>query len=244
MSLPLQNVLPQFELKLPSSEEVLTVRPFTVAEEKLLLIAKEANSEQAVVDATKQVVANCVISPKINIEKMPFFDVNYLFIALRAKSIGETMPMTFICSAKEKDSDLICHAPMEAEINVESVVLRKDPDVHTEIKIPGGFTVYMAYPSYTVMKTLGDATVIEKKVKLIASCVERLVDKNRVLTAGKDFTPGEMIKWVEGLTRAQFEKLEYFIDNQPDFYFEVNTKCPKCGTDHKIVYTDFEAFFR
>lgn len=239
----LENVLPQFELKLPSSDETLTVRPFTVAEEKILLIAKEAKSEQAVIDATKQVVSNCVISPKIDIEKMPFFDVNYLFIALRAKSIGETMPMTFICSAKDEQGE-ICNGNMETEINVENVKLDKHPDVHTEIKLPGGFTVYMRYPTYTVMKTLGESTTIERKIKLVASCVERLVDKHRVLSAGKDFTPLEMIKWVEGLTREQFNKLEFFIDNQPDFHFEVACTCPKCGKDHKIVYTDFESFFQ
>lgn len=240
MTLKLENVLPQFELKLPSSGKTITARPFTVKEEKVLLIAAESKDENQIIQATKQVVSNCIIKPEIDMEKLPYFDMDYLFIALRSKSVGETIPVTFICPVLNEQGEP-CNSNMPAEINIENVQIDKS-DISREIKIKGGIVFYLKYPSYTTMKKLGERSNMEKKISLIASCVDRIADKNTVYTS-KDFTPREMIAFIEGLSKEQFNPLEEFIDNLPGFYIDVKTKCPKCNTDHQIKYTDFQSFF-
>ena len=96
--------VPTYTLKLPSSEQELTVRPFLVKEEKLLLMAVKSDDPQEIIRTTKQVINNCIISPEINVDTLPFFDIDYLFIALRAKSIGETIELNFICQNKVEDT--------------------------------------------------------------------------------------------------------------------------------------------
>ena len=101
----------------------------------------------------------------------------------------------------------------------------------------------MKYPTYAVMKTLGeDDITIEKKIKIISASIDQVIDKNKVYTS-KDFTPNEIRNFVEGLTQDQFKKLEEYVDNFPSFVVNAEAKCPHCGFDHKIKYDNFASFF-
>lgn len=241
MSLPRIDV-PTYELKLPSSGQEIIVRPFLVKEEKLLLIAAESGDPDEIVRTTKQVIKNCIVEGDVKIDNLPFFDVDYLFIALRAKSIGEAVEMQFTCNATKPDNT-VCGHVFDAEVDIANVHVVKDPDIPTTINLDGNTSIKMKYPNYTVMKEINDQqSLMDNKINVMMSCVDQVVKGENVYSS-KDYTKEEMRDFIEGLTETNFKKLEKFIDNFPFFYVSVEKKCPSCGYDHKIKYTEFQSFF-
>lgn len=240
MMLPKIDV-PTYDLTLPSNGQTLTVRPFLVKEEKLLLMAVESKDNQEIIKTTKQIISNCIIKGEIDVDKLPFFDIDYLFIALRAKSVGEAIDVNFKCN--NEVNKVICGHIFEAKIDISNCEIVKDENIKNDVKISDKITIRMKYPSYSIMKTImGNESNIEKKIRIIMSCVERIVDGDKVYST-KDFSKEELKAFIEGLTRDQYSKLEEFVDNLPSFLVNANAKCGKCGFDHKIKYTDFASFF-
>jgi hypothetical protein len=133
MALP-ELILPIYELTIPSSGKQIKVRPFVVKEEKILLMASESNDDLEIINTTIQTIKNCIVEGDVNVEKLPFFDIDYLFIALRAKSIGETVDMTFICNNQIEDES-ICGNKFEAPIDIGKVTVIKDDSISNEIKL-------------------------------------------------------------------------------------------------------------
>lgn len=240
MSLPVVDV-PIYELKLPSNGKEIRVRPFLVKEEKLLLIAAESNDVDEIIKTTKQVINNCLIDKDVDIDKLPFFDVDYLFIALRAKSIAETMEMRFTCNATDKEGNP-CRHVFETEVDISKAEIIKS-DVPNTFNLDKGTVVKMKYPSYSIMKTLNENdNALENKIKVVVACIDQIVQKDKVYSS-KDYTPKELQAFVEGLTEENYKKLELFVDNFPFFAVDVQKKCPRCGFQHDIRYTDFASFF-
>lgn len=236
-----KSELPTYEVKLPSNGREVTIRPFTVKEEKILLMAVESGDTREIIRTTKQIIANCVLTEGIDIEKMPFFDVDYLFIALRAKSVGETIEVKFKCNNKVGEE--ICGNIFPAKVDIANV-LTKDAKIDPKIRISNLVSVKMRYPSYSVMKQINDNdNILNKKIAMILGSIEYIQEKDRFLIVGKDITKDELNEFVEGLTQEQFKKLEEFIDNFPVFVIETTAKCGKCGFDHRLEYSDFAAFF-
>lgn len=234
--------LPNYTLKLPSSGRELTVRPFTVKEEKLLLIALETNDENEIVNTTKQVIKNCVVSEELNVNNLPFFDIDYLFIALRAKSVGENIDVKFKCHAI-KDDGSECGSVFPVKIDIANCEVKKDESISLEINLSGTTKVKMKYPSYEIMKSLmeNDA-VINKKIHIISNSIDYIQEKQKYYRTN-DIPKEEIIQFIEGLTQEQFKKLENFIDNFPTFVVVAEASCPKCGFQHYIEYKDFTNFF-
>lgn len=240
MSLPVVDV-PIYELKLPSNGKEIRVRPFLVKEEKLLLIAAESNDVDEIIKTTKQVINNCLIDKDVDIDKLPFFDVDFLFIALRAKSISETMEMRFTCNATDKEGNA-CRHVFETDVDISNAEIIKS-DVPNTFNLDKGTVVKMKYPSYTIMKTLNENdNALENKIKVVVACIDQIVQKDKVYSS-KDYTPKELQAFVEGLTEENYKKLELFVDNFPFFAVDVKKKCPRCGFQHEIRYTDFASFF-
>jgi hypothetical protein len=234
--------LPLYTLKVPSSGEEITVRPFLVKEEKLLLMAIESNEETDIINTTKQIINNCVIKGKIDLDTTPFFDVDYLFIALRAKSIGETIDVRFTCN-NIPENGVPCNANFKAQIDIANVKVIKDDSIPTSITVGGGITFKMKYPNYETMKIiLDDEHAMNKKIRIIAACIEMIQNKDKIISL-KDITPQELIEYIEGLTQGQFRMLEQFVDNLPTFVVTTKNKCTKCGFEHQIDYKDFTSFF-
>jgi hypothetical protein len=230
----LKNDLPTYELKVPSSGNILKVRPFIVKEEKLLHMAVAANDENDIINTTKQIVNNCILSGDFDIDKSPFFDVDYLFIALRAKSIGETIPVNFTCNP--------CGSLFSIDIDVANVEV-KFSNIDKDIKLSNTLMFKMKYPNYSTMKLILDNdNIINKKINIIAGSVEYLKDKEKFYTQ-KDLKKGELQEFIETLTQEQFKKLENYIDNFPTFVIKAEANCEKCGYEHKIEYTEFISFF-
>lgn len=234
--------LPIFEVKLPSTGQEIRVRPFRVKEEKLLLIASESGDINDIINTTKQVISNCLVDKDVNVNTLPFFDVDFLFIALRARSISDTIQISFIC--KNETEEGICNTAFDTELDLTNTEIKKNPDIKSDIKLDAETLVKMRYPNYGITKTvMGTETILEKKIRIIAACIDRVIKKDKIFSS-KDFTPNQIIEFIENLTEAHYKKLEEFIDNFPYFYVGVEHTCEACGFNHKLEYKDFTSFFQ
>lgn len=232
---------PTYEIKIPSTGKLITIRPFLVKEEKLLLMALQSNDERDIINTTKQVIRNCIIDDEVDVDKLPFFDIDYLFIALRAKSVGESIEIKFTCNNRVEGER--CGHVFPARIDVSNCKVIKDESISNEITLSGGMKVKMKYPSYAVMKTiLDDEASMNKKIKIIVGSIDYIQDKDKVYSA-KDVSKDELTSFVESLTQEQFRKLETFVDSFPSFVVTTEAKCDKCGFDHRLEYRDFSSFF-
>lgn len=240
MSLPKIDV-PIYEITIPSEKKTIRVRPFLVKEEKLLLMAVESNDNENIIKTTKQVINNCLLDP-IDVDKLPFFDIDYIFIALRAKSIGEKIEVSYTCNNETENGR--CGGVFETDIDVSKCEIEQDENASMTIKISDKVTMKMKYPTYEIMKMItGNETVIEKKLRIIMSCVDKIQTDDKTYTQ-KDFSKKELRDFLENLTQDQYKKLEYFVDNFPTFYIKSEATCPKCGFNHEIKYQDFARFFQ
>jgi hypothetical protein len=232
--------LPVYELTIPSSGEKIKIRPFLVKEEKLLLIALESKDNNEIISTTKKIIGDCIVSGNVNVDKLPFFDVDYLFIALRAKSVGETIPIQFRCNNLIDEEE--CGNIFVAPIDISNVGVVKKED-SLEIVFGAGTIIKMKYPNYSVMKQINDNdNIFDKKIHIIAHSIDSITEKNKVYTS-KDFTLEELKKWIESLTQEQYKKLENFVNNFPTFLVKAQVECSKCHHMHNIKYDNFESFF-
>lgn len=236
-----ENILPTYEVTLPSSGKRINVRPFIVGEEKLLFIALESNDDKEIIRTTQQVISSCILDKGVKLDDLPFFDLDYLFIFLRAKSVGETIPVKFTCNAMTSTGK--CGNIFDANIDALSYKLVKNDEIKPKIAITDNVTIVMKYPSYAAMKEIVEKeTVLSKKIRLIAASIKCIQEGEKVLT-DKDYTKKELIGFIESLRQEQFKKLEQYVDNFPSFVFTSKAKCEKCGYDHSLEYTDFPSFF-
>lgn len=238
--LPIIDV-PTYELKLPSNGKEVTIRPFLVKEEKMLLMAVKTDDVQEIIKITKQVLNNCIITKDIDLDALPFFDIDYLFIALRAKSVGEKIPVSYICNAVTDEGQ--CNGKFKVDLDIANIEVIKE-ETSMDITFTDNLIFKMKYPSYSVTKSLMDKeSGMETTIKIIAACIERVFSKGQYYT-NKDLTPDDMIKLVESLTGEQFNRLEQFTNNFPYFQVVGQGQCTKCGKEHSVRYKDFVNFFR
>jgi len=241
MALP-KIELPIYDLKIPSTGKDIQIRPFKVKEEKLLLMAAESNDPDEMINVTKQIVNNCILTDKIDLEKLTFYDVDYIFIALRAKSVGDKIEMKYVCNAVD-DQGKTCNESFDAEFDISNVHII-EPVKDLKFDLGSNVIMKMKYPNYTIMKKISDKdSNIDKKIKIIAASMDVVTQGNKVYTR-KDFTEQEAITFIENLTEIQFKKLSDFVDDFPYFIVRLDKKCPKCGFEHTMEYNDLTDFFQ
>lgn len=240
MGLP-QLSVPTYTVKLPSDGKEIRVRPFLVKEEKLLLMAAQSKDTNEIIQATKQIINNCLIDNDVKVEELPFFDVDYLFVALRAKSVSETIEMNFVCNNVVEQEKCGHIFPVVLDISNSEIV--KNADLKEKIDFGNMTGVKMKYPKYSEMKKIfSDESNIDRIMRLIYNSVEFIYDKDTVYNM-RDYSKEDFDKWIEGLTKAQFEKLEEWVLNLPSFQVSAKQNCAKCGFEHNIKYKDFDSFF-
>lgn len=239
MSLPKID-LPVYDFTIPSSGKVIRVRPFTVKEEKLLLMAIESKVASDIIATVKQVINNCV-QDEIDVDKLPFFDIDYMFIFLRAKSVGEQAAVNLTCNNVLENGET-CNHKFVTEADVGNVELIKFDGVQDDIKLGPSSGVKMRYPNYGIMRKIEELPDIDKKTHIIVSSIDYIYDKNG-MHSYKDYTQEELKDFVEGLTEENYKKLEYYVDRFPTIYGKIDTDCPKCGFHHNVRYTEFYDFF-
>lgn len=250
MTLPLENIeskplpkidVPTYTVKVPSTGKKVKVRPFSVKEEKLLFMALESKNIEDIINTVKQVINNCVVTGEVNVDKLPFFDIDYIFIFLRAKSVGETVEIRMTCN-NVLDTGNVCNHTFKSNMDIANVDMVKNDEIKNDIRLDKDKGVIMKYPNYSVIKHIEDNDKVDKKTALITSSIDYIYDKKGQYSS-KDYTKDQLKEFVEGLTEENYGKLEGFVDNFPAFVAKIDAKCPKCGFEHHVRYSDFYDFF-
>ena len=236
MALPKLNT-PTYELEVPSTDEKIKYRPFLVKEEKILMIAMESKDNTQIVNAVKDIVSACTFD-KIDISNMPMFDVEYIFLNIRAKSVGEVSKLRVLCPDDKKtytniDVDL-------TKVNVEI------GEGHTnKIELTDDTGMIMTYPTIDSFTETGITTVnAENMIELIGSCVLQIYeDKGEKVYQGKDQTKKELTEFIESMNTAQFKQVQKFFDTMPKLKHTIKVKNPKTKKSSDVTLNGLNDFF-
>lgn len=241
--MPLPKIdLPIYTDSFPSSGKEFKYRPFTVKEQKLFLMAIEgAQTSDDVIDAINQVVNNCVISDGFDILNAPTVDVEYVFLKLRAKSMGEKIELRYVCqSILEQDSQQKCGASLEVSVDLNQVTAKTMESSVSNLQI-GQCVVTLRYPSFS--KTSNVVGQEKEDIKLIASCIERIVRDDEIFNAS-EYTEDELIEFIESMTEADSNKIETWLEKEPKIHWKNSITCPKCSSVHEIELEGLYDFFQ
>ena len=216
--MPLPKIeVPKYELTMPSSGEPVKYRPFLVKEEKILLLAMESEDEGEMIDAIQNIIKNCLYN-EVDVAAMPMFDMEFIFLQLRAKSKGEEIDLNFEC---EK-----CKNSIPLKINLNDVKVQRQENHTNKINLTDDVGVMLKYPSISLQKIIAssDISEVETVFKTIISCVDYIWDKETVYSS-KDHTPEELTDFIESLPDNSFTKLQQFFDTLPVLKHDVKIKC-------------------
>ena len=237
--MPLPKIAtPTYELVLPSSGRKIKYRPFLVKEEKILIIALESQDQKQIANSIKSILSNCILTRGTKVEKLSTFDIEYLFLNVRGKSVGEQIEVMVTCPDDGKTQ-----VPMS--INIDSIKVEKSKNHKTDIKLDDQFTLKMRYPSLNeFIKT--NFNVDEMKVddtfELIASCIDQIYSEEESWTQ-QDCTKKELVEFLEGLNSSQFKEIEIFFETMPKLSHKVKVKNPNTGVESEIVLEGLQNFF-
>ena len=247
MGLPTITV-PKYSLIVPSSGKELKYRPFLVKEEKILLIAMESEDEKQIIDATTTVIKNCVFGD-IDTSTMPLFDIEYIFLRLRAKAKGELIELKYNCPE--------CKNIIDVSFNIEDVKVNKIENSTTKIELTESLGVVMNYPNMTIqakIDKLDDKSNVEKIFNTIQYCIDYIYDAETTYPA-KDHTEQELKDFLESLNDNQFQKISKFFEDVPTLKHKVKLECKNkikgddkkksktCGYKEDLVLEGLQSFF-
>ena len=236
MALPQVNT-PTYELAVPSTDKKLKYRPFLVKEEKILMIAMEGKEQSGIIDAVKQIVASCTFE-KFDISKAPIFDVEYIFLNIRAKSVGEVSTVNLRCPDDKETF-------VPTEIDLTKVEVEMDEKHTNKVELTEEMGIIMEYP--TIESFAGfDTTNIKPSnmLDVIVTCIKQVYDnKGEDVYEAKDSTQKELIDFVEQLNSTQFKDIQKFFDTMPRLKHTVKIENPKTKVKSDITLTGLNDFF-
>jgi len=242
--MPLPKVVtPSFELDLISTGKTIKYRPFLVKEEKVLLIALESDSEKNILNTIKDVLKSCVLTRGIKVEDLPSFELEYLFLNIRSKSVGESVELLVTCT-----DDGETQVPLVVKINEVKLTV---PDGHTDIvELGDGLCIKMKYPSmqqfvennFSVSKAGTNKDRIEKAFKSVITCIEQVYNDEEAWSS-TDYTEKEWIDFLEQLDSSQFQQIEKFFETMPKLSYSTKVKNPNTGVDTNVLIEGLSNFF-
>ena len=236
MALP-KLTTPIYELVVPSTDEKIKYRPFLVREEKILLIAMESGASEDIVQAVKSIVEECTFN-KLNLGDMPMFDVEYIFLNIRAKSVGEISNLRLLCP---DDSETFA----EVEVNLSEVIVQVEKEHTNKIELTDEMGIYMKYPTIDSFAQTGITEVTPvNMLEVITTCVAQIYDKKgEEVFDAKDQTKEELIEFIEQLNTKQFAELQKFFDTMPKLKHVVKIENPKTKVKSDILLQGLGDFF-
>ena len=236
MALP-KLTTPTYELEIPSTDEKIKYRPFLVKEEKILMLAMESKATSDITQAVKDIVSECTFN-KVDISNMPMFDVEYIFLQIRSKSVGEVSKLKLLCPDDKKT-----YADIELDLNEVKVQVGED---HTnKIELGNGMGMIMTYPtidsfSESDIKDINASNMLD----VISNCILQIYEKNGEKTYDpKDQTKKELTDFIEQLNTKQFKEVQKFFESMPKLKHEITIKNPKTKKESKITLTGLNDFF-
>ena len=237
MALPKLNV-PVYEAVLPSTEKVIKYRPFLVKEEKLLFTAQESG-EEAVLPAVKQIIKNCV-QGELDIDNMPLFDIEYLFLRLRAKSVGEEVTLGLKPWGCPQNNGELCEFTTEVSINLEEIKCVKDKKHTSKIMLDDKIGIMMKYPDISQMNIKGSEN--EMGMTVIKNCINMIFTEDETYERDS-FTGEELDEFIDSLNTKQMDKIRNFFETMPTLKHTVKYNCKTCGEEKETTVQGLNSFF-
>ena len=230
----------EYELKLPSSGKTIKYRPFLVKEEKILILSLESQDNKQITNAVKQVLKECVITKGVKIDQLPSFDIEYLFLNVRGKSVGETIDLLVTCG-----DDGETEVPVT--ISIDEITISRSDDHSPDVELSDGYTVKMKYPSLSqfVDSNFGELEgkdVVDKSFDMVASSIDMVYNDEEMFSAA-ECTKKELKEWVESLTSAQFAKIEKFFETMPKLTHTLEVVNPNTKKKNTVVLEGLSDFF-
>ena len=236
MALP-KLTTPTYELEIPSTDEKIKYRPFLVKEEKILMMAMESKKSSDIVQAVKDIVSECTFN-KINMSDMPMFDIEYIFLQIRSKSVDEVSKLKLLCPDDGKTY-------AEIELNLNEVKVQVGDDHTNKIELNDGMGIIMKYPTIDSFRESGIQDInASNMLEVIGSCILQIYEKKGEKTYDpKDQTKKELTEFIEQLNTKQFREVQKFFDTMPKLKHEIKIKNPKTKKESNITLTGLNDFF-
>ena len=237
--MPLPKIAtPTYELELPSTGETVRYRPFLVKEEKVLVIALESEDTKQITNAIKAVIKSCVLSKGIKVETLPTFDIEYLFLNIRGKSVGEEIEVNITCHDNETQ--------VATTINLDDIEVQKNDEHSNRIKLDANLMMELSYPSLDqFIKNnfdFDDKNAMEQSFELVASCIDKIYSEDEVWAAA-DCTKKEVKEFLESMNSQQFKDIEKFFETMPKLSHKVKVTNPNTKVESEVVLEGLASFF-
>ena len=236
MALPKLDV-PIYELTVPSTDEKIKYRPFLIKEEKILLIAMESGENEDVIQAVKQIVSECTFN-KLKLGSMPMFDVEYIFLQIRSKSVGEVSKLKVLC---RDDGETYANV----EVDLTEIEVQVNDDHTNKIELTDEMGVIMRYPTIDSFSTAGISDITaDNMLDVIVVCIDKIYDKKgEEVYDSKDSSQKELMDFVEGMNTQQFQDVQAFFDSMPKLRHEVTVVNPKTKVENVVALSGLNDFF-
>jgi len=238
--MPLPKIAtPTYSLELPSTGKEINYRPFLVKEEKLLVLALESEDNKQITTAIKTVIKSCVSTKGIKVETLPTFDIEFLFLNIRGKSVGEELEVNIVCP-----DDKVTEVPVV--IDLDDIQIQKVDDHTNQIKIDDSIMMEMKYPSLDqFIKNnfdFNEGNQMDQSFELIASCIDKIYTEDEVWSTA-DCTKKEVKEFLDSMNSSQFKEIEHFFETMPKLSHTITVKNPKTKVESDVVLEGLASFF-
>ena len=238
--MPLPKIAtPTYELVLPSTGKKIKYRPFLVKEEKILILALESENQKEITNAIKSTLKSCIETRGVKVEELPTFDIEYIFLNIRGKSVGESIDVLITCP----DDD---ETQVEQKIYIDEIKVEKNEKHNRDIKLDHSLTLRMKYPSLTqfVENNFNPSTEdnLDASMSIIASCIDVVYSEDESWAAA-DCTKKELDDWLGTLNTSQFKEIESFFETMPKLTHTVKVKNPKTNVESEVTMEGLQSFF-
>ena len=241
MPLPKINT-PTYELTLPSNRKKIKYRPFLVREEKILVLALESEDQKQITDAIVQIIGDCLITKNIDVTKLPTFDIEYLFLNVRSKSVGETVEVNVTCPDDGKTK-------VETSINIDDIKVVKDKNHKFIIQLDDKYSMKLKYPTLDqFVENNFDFEMAEPKesvsaaMSMLSTCIDMIYDQEESWDASES-TKEELDEFIDQLNTKQFQEVEQFFRTMPKLSHKLKVKNPQTGVESEVILEGLASFF-
>jgi hypothetical protein len=235
---------PTYETKLISTGKTVKYRPFLVKEQKLFLMASQSEDAKEVVNTIKQVLNNCILTNAVKVDELPVFDLEHLFLQIRARSVGEVVNLRYTCNndvLDENKETKKCGGLVKVDLNLLEITPTKTPNHSNKIELSPKLGIVMKYPNFDIVQKLNIQSEADL-LDLVISCIDYIYDEEQLYYANKT-SKEELEEFIENLQQSDLEKIQTFFQTMPKLSKKFDFKCPKCGYSEEINVEGIQNFF-
>jgi hypothetical protein len=236
--------VPIYELNLISTGKKIRFRPFLVKEQKLLFMANQSDDPKDALNVVKQICKNCIVDD-IDVEALPVFDLEFIFLNLRARSVSEVINLQYKCNNKvknEADEETVCGNLEKFDVNLLEILPTKDPKHDKKIMLSDKLGLMMKYPTFEMIANLKGQNENETLMELLTICIDNIFDQDNIYYT-KDVTKEELEEFIDNLQQKDLEKIQEFFETAPKIKKDISFNCRKCGYKESIEIEGLQNFF-